>query len=93
MMKKAGIKFFILTGDKKQTAVSIGRSCGLIDPHVKIFSYPDEKREAELYKNEKVYLIDASEDIQEMPVDVFNSQTICYRCTPMQKQNVVNYVK
>jgi P-type E1-E2 ATPase len=41
MMKNAGIKFFILTGDKKQTAVSIGRSCGLIDPNSKIFSYPE----------------------------------------------------
>lgn len=40
MMKDAGIKFFILTGDKKQTAVSIGRSCGLISPVAKVFSYP-----------------------------------------------------
>jgi P-type E1-E2 ATPase len=40
MMKKADIKFFILTGDKKQTAVSIGRSCGLISPFAKIFSVP-----------------------------------------------------
>ena len=30
-MKRAGIKFFILTGDKKQTAVNIGRSSGLVD--------------------------------------------------------------
>jgi len=41
MMKKAGIKFFILTGDKKQTAVSIGRSCGLIEPSAKLFSFPE----------------------------------------------------
>jgi P-type E1-E2 ATPase len=41
MMRRAGIKFFILTGDKKQTAVSIGRSCGLIEPEAKIFSYPE----------------------------------------------------
>ena len=41
-MKKAGIKFFILTGDKKQTAVNIGRSCGLVDREAKIVSYPEE---------------------------------------------------
>jgi P-type E1-E2 ATPase len=41
MMKNAGIKFFILTGDKKQTAVSIGRSCGLISPSARVFSFPE----------------------------------------------------
>jgi P-type E1-E2 ATPase len=40
MMKNAGIKFFILTGDKKQTAVSIGRACGLISPSARVFSFP-----------------------------------------------------
>lgn len=29
-MRQAGMKFFILTGDKKQTAINIGRSCGLV---------------------------------------------------------------
>lgn len=41
-MKNAGIKFFILTGDKKQTAVNIGRSAGLIAQRAKIISYPEE---------------------------------------------------
>jgi len=30
-MRLAGMHFFILTGDKRETAISIGRSCGLID--------------------------------------------------------------
>jgi len=30
-MKLSGMTFFILTGDKRETAISIGRSCGLID--------------------------------------------------------------
>lgn len=30
-LKKAGLKVWMLTGDKKETAVSIGYSCGLID--------------------------------------------------------------
>lgn len=29
-LKKSGIKVWMLTGDKKQTAISIGFSCGLI---------------------------------------------------------------
>lgn len=51
MMKDAGMKFFILTGDKKQTAVTIGRACGLISTSAKVFSFPEEKQEAEGYKN------------------------------------------
>jgi P-type E1-E2 ATPase len=30
-MKLSGMTFYILTGDKRETAISIGRSCGLID--------------------------------------------------------------
>jgi P-type E1-E2 ATPase len=29
-LKKCGIAFYMLTGDKRETAVNIGRSCGLI---------------------------------------------------------------
>ena len=28
-----------------------------------------------------------------MPDDLLRHQTICYRCTPVQKENVVRYVK
>ena len=30
-LKKSNIKVWMLTGDKKETAISIGYSCGLID--------------------------------------------------------------
>lgn len=30
-LRKAGIKVWMLTGDKKETAINIGHSCGLID--------------------------------------------------------------
>ena len=30
-LRKAGIKVWMLTGDKKETAINIGYSCGLID--------------------------------------------------------------
>lgn len=29
-LRKAGIKVWMLTGDKRETAVNIGKSCGLI---------------------------------------------------------------
>ncbi len=31
MLKECGIAFYMLTGDKRETAVNIGKSCGLID--------------------------------------------------------------
>lgn len=31
MIKAAGIKLWVLTGDKIETAVNIGYSCGLLD--------------------------------------------------------------
>lgn len=30
-LRRAGIKVWVLTGDKQGTAVNIGKSCGLID--------------------------------------------------------------
>ena len=44
-MKAAGIRFYILTGDKKQTAISIGRSSGLVEPDAKILDIPDYEEE------------------------------------------------
>jgi magnesium-transporting ATPase (P-type) len=32
--------FFILTGDKKETAVNIGRSCGLVDRDALLVDIP-----------------------------------------------------
>lgn len=34
MIRNAGIKLWVLTGDKIETAVNIGYSCGLIDDSI-----------------------------------------------------------
>jgi P-type E1-E2 ATPase len=34
MVKKAGIKLWVLTGDKIETAVNIGYSCGLLEDSI-----------------------------------------------------------
>ena len=36
-MKDAGIKVWVLTGDKVETAINIGCSSGLIDPDMNLF--------------------------------------------------------
>jgi magnesium-transporting ATPase (P-type) len=40
-MRLAGMTFFILTGDKKETAINIGRSCGLVDQDALLVDIPD----------------------------------------------------
>lgn len=36
-MKKAGIKVWVLTGDKIETAINIGISCKLLNDQMEIF--------------------------------------------------------
>lgn len=44
-MKLSGMTFFILTGDKRETAISIGRSCGLIDQGVQLVDIEEYDRQ------------------------------------------------
>jgi phospholipid-transporting ATPase len=39
-IKDCDITFYILTGDKKETAVNIGRSCGMILPDTEVLMPP-----------------------------------------------------
>jgi magnesium-transporting ATPase (P-type) len=106
-MRLAGMSFFILTGDKRETAINIGRSCGLVGRDARLIDIPsyteehkkDEKKNREWriqmvnlkeLKEEKVFLLDASSII---PPDLPMHQTICYRCTPSNKENIVRHVK
>ena len=36
-IKKAGVKVWVLTGDKTETAISIGFSCKLLNPKMEIY--------------------------------------------------------
>ena len=47
-LRRANIKIWMLTGDKRETAVNIGRSCGLIREHSKLFVLGGEVQSAEL---------------------------------------------
>ncbi|RKP07621.1 hypothetical protein THASP1DRAFT_4481, partial [Thamnocephalis sphaerospora] len=46
-LRRANIRVFMLTGDKLETAVNIGRSCSLIAPGSHIFTIRGEQAEAE----------------------------------------------
>lgn len=36
-LRRAGIKVWVLTGDKRETAINIGLSCALLDDTLKLF--------------------------------------------------------
>ncbi|KAK2907735.1 phospholipid-transporting ATPase IC [Channa argus] len=41
LIQKAGIKVWVLTGDKKETAVNIGYSCKLLDPDTRLLEWQE----------------------------------------------------
>ena len=41
-MKEAGIKVWVLTGDKMGTAINIGYSCGLLDREISMVEFGDK---------------------------------------------------
>ncbi|XP_064367263.1 phospholipid-transporting ATPase VD isoform X2 [Dromaius novaehollandiae] len=45
-LRKAGIKIWMLTGDKRETAVSIAYACGLLEPDDRIFTLKSQSRDA-----------------------------------------------
>ncbi|KAM6313432.1 phospholipid-transporting ATPase VD [Aegotheles albertisi] len=45
-LRKAGIKIWMLTGDKRETAVNIAYACKLLEPDDKIFTLKSQSRDA-----------------------------------------------
>lgn len=43
-IRQAGIKFWVLTGDKIETAINIGFSCNVLDDEMEIFIVNDPSR-------------------------------------------------
>jgi P-type E1-E2 ATPase len=38
-IRRAGVKVWMLTGDKKETAINIGISCGLVSPDMAVLEW------------------------------------------------------
>lgn len=41
LLKDFGMQFFILTGDKRETAINIARACGMIGTNTKVLKIPE----------------------------------------------------
>uniref|UniRef100_A0A3B4YMF5 Phospholipid-transporting ATPase n=1 Tax=Seriola lalandi dorsalis TaxID=1841481 RepID=A0A3B4YMF5_SERLL len=50
LLQQAGLKVWVLTGDKKETAVNIGYSCKLLDPDTRLLEW----QELRLYNNKNL---------------------------------------
>ncbi|XP_077440088.1 phospholipid-transporting ATPase IC isoform X2 [Vanacampus margaritifer] len=48
LLKQAGIKVWVLTGDKKETAVNIGYACKLLDPGVRLLEWQELRQVLQL---------------------------------------------
>ena len=61
---QADIRFFMLTGDKLETAIEIAKSCQIIQDEMKLFIFSTVDRNR-LYKNFSKLLFDLKVNIDE----------------------------
>ncbi|ELP90095.1 cation-transporting ATPase, putative [Entamoeba invadens IP1] len=109
MLKRAGIRTWMLTGDKVETALCIAKSTRLVsvDQEVReFFASSSLEAEALMEKyggniNEEGLIVDGSTlslVLKELPMRFIHfalqaKSVICCRCMPTQKAEVVNLVK
>ncbi|XP_053369537.1 phospholipid-transporting ATPase IC, partial [Clarias gariepinus] len=87
-LRRAGIKVWVLTGDKTETAVNVGYACKLMDPDTKLF------KGVELRSGVWEELIKTPE-LGSRFVKLCNQcqSVLCCRVTPGQKAEIVELVK
>jgi len=106
---RAGIKIWLLTGDKQETAINIGHSCRLIQKNMPLVIINEDSLDAtreaihEIETNSaSVIIIDGkslkyalSSDLKNefMEVALNSSVVICCRVSPMQKAEIVDCIK
>lgn len=104
-LKKAGIKIWMLTGDKKETAVNIARSSALTDEHTRLFIVESG---ADLYNvkphdSDNYGIIVSGSAVKDLVSnenrEYFNSvvlksrSVVCFRMTPSEKAEIVEMVQ
>ncbi|EDR22935.1 hypothetical protein, conserved [Entamoeba dispar SAW760] len=105
-LKEAGIKIWVLTGDKKETAFNIAKSCKIFKENVFTingitFNEIKEQVNQSINLNEKNYIIDGRciELILQLEKNILKKMlmnaesVVCCRCAPSQKAKIVEEVK
>uniref|UniRef100_A0A8P4FWT0 Phospholipid-transporting ATPase n=1 Tax=Dicentrarchus labrax TaxID=13489 RepID=A0A8P4FWT0_DICLA len=100
LLKQAGLKVWVLTGDKKETAVNIGYSCKLLDPDTRLLEWHELRLDH--FISILVFdgvLLQAEFDQRPEWGATFMSlaeqcqSVLCCRVTPGQKADIVTLVR
>uniref|UniRef100_A0AC11E8Q8 ATPase phospholipid transporting 10D (putative) n=1 Tax=Ovis aries TaxID=9940 RepID=A0AC11E8Q8_SHEEP len=98
-LHKAGIKIWMLTGDKQETAVNIAYACKLLEPNDKLFILNTESKgsglRAALIITGKTLEFALQESLQKQFLELTAccQAVVCCRATPLQKSEVVKLVR
>ncbi|XP_033070644.1 probable phospholipid-transporting ATPase VD isoform X3 [Trachypithecus francoisi] len=98
-LHKAGIKIWMLTGDKQETAVNIAYACKLLDPDDKLFILNTQTKDsglrAGLIITGKTLEFALHESLQKQFLELTSwcQAVVCCRATPLQKSEVVKLVR
>ncbi|XP_061276059.1 phospholipid-transporting ATPase VD isoform X2 [Bos javanicus] len=98
-LHKAGIKIWMLTGDKQETAVNIAYACKLLEPNDKLFVLNTESKgsglRAALIITGKTLEFALQESLQKQFLELTArcQAVVCCRATPLQKSEVVKLVR
>ena len=104
---KAGISVWVITGDKRETAINIGYACSLLSPEMTIKTIDEETLEQDLISAEndtkEIALVITGNAVhkllEENYVDRFVSvslkskSVICCRVSPLQKAQIVQTMR
>ncbi|XP_056132853.1 phospholipid-transporting ATPase IC [Lampris incognitus] len=86
MLRQAGLKIWVLTGDKKETAVNIGYSCKLLDPDTRLLEGQELRLAAEFDRTPEW-------GAKFMGLTRHCQSVLCCRVTPGQKADIVTLVR
>lgn len=91
-LKDAGIKFWVLTGDKIETAINIGYSCGLLsDKLEKIIIDGKESAEVEYMIDTKLNYLKKKERLEEIAL-VISGDALIHASKGNSAQKVRNFI-
>lgn len=99
-LSRMGINLWVLTGDKKETAVSIGKSTCVIsqESHIVYFDTPSQKDDVynEVLRTSKAVLVIGPQALESVfettflpEISEYAKSVICYRMSPSNKARVV----
>nr|XP_061790612.1 phospholipid-transporting ATPase IC-like [Nerophis lumbriciformis] len=86
LLQQAGIKVWVLTGDKKETAINIGYACKLLDPDTRLLDWQELRSVTEFDQRPEwaAKFMGIAQQCQTV---------LCCRVTPGQKADIVTLVR